>query len=168
MDGILLTCQPTDYYKCSNFSAMVRIYISAPLFNRMEKEFNAYIDERLRSMGFETYLPQRDGYEASSLYDSGTMWEDIKSKIFKKDVEELKRSEILFMVLDGRVPDEGACVELGMAYTLGKTCIGVQTDSRKFQMDNNNPMIDGSLNGGLFYSLEDAFKQLQNQVYKKI
>jgi len=34
--------------------------------------------------------------------------------IFSLDESEVKKADIIFMNLDGRVPDEGACVELGM------------------------------------------------------
>lgn len=48
--------------------------------------------------------------------------------------------------MDGRVVDEGASVELGVAYALGKECIGLQTDVRRLVMGRNNPMIDCALN----------------------
>ncbi len=35
------------------------IYISAPLFNEMEIEFNNKVDAFVRNLGFTTYLPQR-------------------------------------------------------------------------------------------------------------
>ncbi len=139
----------------------MRVYISAPLFNQMEKEFNLRVDSELRAVGFETYLPQRDGYEGSELIKSGYEWNLVKNKIFEKDVSEIKKCDILFMVLDGRVPDEGACVETGIAYAIGKKCIGLQTDTRKFSENYNNPMIDGTLNLGLYTSLNEALKKLQ-------
>ena len=39
------------------------------------------------------------------------------------------------MVLDGRIPDEGACVELGIAYANGKRCYGVKTDARSVEIN---------------------------------
>ncbi|MBP5727242.1 MAG: nucleoside 2-deoxyribosyltransferase, partial [Clostridia bacterium] len=39
---------------------------------------------------------------------------------------------VLFL-FDGRVPDEGACFELGYCcYAKGKRCIGYKTDARSF------------------------------------
>ena len=59
-------------------------------------------------------------------------------------------------ILDGRVPDEGGCVELGMARARGADCFGVQTDSRRFGgTDSNNLMIDYSLNGGIAHSIDE-------------
>lgn len=50
--------------------------------------------------------------------------------IFQKDMEEIKKSDIVVFVMDGRVPDEGACVGIGLGYAYNKECIGLKTDSR--------------------------------------
>ena len=64
--------------------------------------------------------------------------------IFEKDRDEVLKSDILFILLDGRVPDEGACVELGIAYANGKRCYGVKTDARSVEINMDlNPMITG-------------------------
>jgi nucleoside 2-deoxyribosyltransferase len=70
-------------------------------------------------------------------------------------VSEVRACDLFICILDGRVPDEGTCVELGMAYILGKVCIGYQTDSRRFALDFNNLMIEHALNGGLALSLDE-------------
>ena len=54
------------------------------------------------------------------------------------------KADIVVMVLDGRVPDEGACVELGMAYAAGKRCYGLKTDTRSLESNLDlNPLIAG-------------------------
>ena len=67
----------------------------------------------------------------------------------------------------GRVPDEGACVELGIAYASGKRCYGFKSDARSIELDMDlNPMISGcfiktfyNLNGEeLIKSLEEYLK----------
>ena len=79
-------------------------------------------------------------------------------------------ADIIFMVLDGRVPDEGACVELGMAYAAGKRCYGLKSDARSVELDMDlNPMITGCfrrlfchLDGDkLIQSLEEFLKNDQ-------
>ena len=58
----------------------------------------------------------------------------------------LLKSDILFINLDGRVPDEGACVELGIAYASGKRCYGAKTDTRALELDMDlNPLISECL-----------------------
>lgn len=46
------------------------------------------------------------------------------------DVEMIRGCDVVEAVLDGRVPDEGVCVELGLSSALGKGVIGLMTDSR--------------------------------------
>jgi nucleoside 2-deoxyribosyltransferase len=121
------------------------IYLAAPLFNEMELERNRELRDFLRGLGHEVYLPQEDGGLAFDLIAQGADMADVRRKVFAADVEAVRRCDILLCVLDGRVPDEGLCVELGMAYTLGKTCIGYQTDKRSLDKFGNNLMIDGCL-----------------------
>ena len=70
-------------------------------------------------------------------------------------------SDIFLFILDGRVPDEGACVELGIAYTQRyiekkeKRIVGLQTDVRAaFIGSKLNPMIQVPLDN-LFESEDE-------------
>ncbi len=67
---------------------------------------------------------------------------------FHLDKEKIFEAEVFLFVLDGRVPDEGACVELGLAYChkeLGQTnklLVGLHTDDRaSFPGSKPNPMV---------------------------
>jgi len=133
----------------------VKAYIAGPLFNEAEKTLNVQVDALVRSLGIQTYLPQRDGGDSIQLIRQGEPPELVRQRLFELDVSEVRACDLFICVLDGRVPDEGTCVELGMAYMLGKTCIGYQTDSRRFRMDFNNLMIDHALNGGLAQTLDE-------------
>lgn len=134
----------------------MRAYIAGPMFCAAEKTFNLRVDACLRGLGFTTYLPQRDGGEAAVLVRQGLDEDTVRRRIFTRDVDAVRDCDLLVFVLDGRVPDEGACVELGMAHALGRACFGLQTDSRRFGgTDSNNLMIDLALTGGIARSLED-------------
>lgn len=66
--------------------------------------------------------------------------------IFALDSTEVKKADIVFMNIDGRVPDEGACVELGMAYGTGKRCYGFKTDTHSVELGlDMNPMLSGCM-----------------------
>jgi len=126
----------------------MKIYFAGPLFNEAEKRFNLELTEKLESNGFEVFLPQRDGVEKNKPpYD--TLDSDERRKaMFELDRNEILAAKIFLFILDGRVPDEGACVELGIAYAqkyLGqkeKILVGLQTDSRAaFIGSKLNPMI---------------------------
>lgn len=119
-----------------------KVYFAGPLFNLAEKEFNVKVAGVLEKSGYTVFLPQRDGFEAAAL-EGLTEIEKVE-KIFDKDTAEIRAADVLFMVLDGRVPDDGACVELGIAYALGKPCYGIKTDVRALEIDMAlNPLIAG-------------------------
>lgn len=116
------------------------VYYAGPLFCQGERDYNLKIVKVLEENGYTVFLPQRDGIDPSEL--EGKSDEEKADIIFKKDVEEIGKADIIFMNLDGRVPDEGACVELGIAYADGKRCYGIKTDSRAAELGLElNPMI---------------------------
>ena len=136
-----------------------RIYFAAPLFSEAEREYNLKIVKILEDHGYEVFLPQRDGFLAPEL--EGKTEAEKTEMIFQKDKEEVLKSDILFMLLDGRVPDEGACVELGIAYANGKRCYGFKSDARSVELDMDlNPMITGCFTK-LFYDI-DSEKLVQS------
>ena len=119
-----------------------KVYFAGPLFSESEKEYNAKLTRILEDYGYEVFLPQRDGFLAAEL--EGKSEAEKTQMIFEKDLEHVLEADIVFMVLDGRVPDEGACVELGIAYANDKRCYGFKTDARSVEMDMDlNPMISG-------------------------
>ena len=119
-----------------------RVYFAAPLFSQSEKDYNLKLTKVHEDYGYEVFLPQRDGYLAPEL--EGKTEEELTQMIFEKDVSEVLNADIIFVVLDGRVPDEGACVELGIAYANNKRCYGIKTDARSVELNLDlNPMISG-------------------------
>lgn len=119
-----------------------RVYFAAPLFCESEKDYNLELVHVLEEAGYEVFLPQRDGYLASEL--EGKSDEELVQMIFDRDLREVLESDVLVFNLDGRVPDEGACVELGIAYGNGKRCYGLRTDVRAVERGLElNPMISG-------------------------
>ena len=119
-----------------------KVYFAAPLFSQGEKDYNLLLTKVLEDHGYEVFLPQRDGYLAAEL--AGKTEEELTQLIFEKDFSEVMKADIVFMLLDGRIPDEGACVELGIAYANGKRCYGFKTDARSVEINMDlNPMIAG-------------------------
>lgn len=119
----------------------MKIYIAGPLFNEMERERNEAVASLIEATGHTTYLPQRDGGVFSQMLEEGKEVNGVRSQIFREDVEALESVDCILCLLDGRVPDEGMCIELGMAYALGKKCLGYKTDSRVFMRGGDNLMI---------------------------
>ena len=132
-----------------------KVYIAGPLFSHAEQEFNKRIDKHLQSLGFDTFLPQRDGYLLADLMAQCSDKQEAIDTIFYKDVEEIKGCDVVLFILDGRVPDEGACVEVGLAYAYDKECIGFKSDSRSLMGDMDNPLLVGVLKGRIAKSFSE-------------
>jgi nucleoside 2-deoxyribosyltransferase len=126
----------------------VLIYLAGPLFSEAERRFNLGLTQRLEATGFEVFLPQRDGAERNRPpYDAMTP-EERRRAMFRLDRSRILDSDVFLFVLDGRVPDEGACVELGIAHcqkylqNSEKLLIGLHTDTRAaFVSARLNPMV---------------------------
>ena len=130
----------------------MRVYFGGPLFCEAERVFNLRLAEKLEAKGFQVFLPQRDGVELQKPPYDNMPHDELQTTIFELDRDQTLQADIFLFVLDGRVPDECACVELGMAYgqkhllQQDKLLIGLHTDMRgAFPGGKLNAMIHGAL-----------------------
>jgi len=128
------------------------IYFAAPLFSEAELAFNAALCADLEAAGHEVFLPQRDGVEADKPPYVSMTREERRRATFELDRERIIACDVFLIVLDGRIPDEGACVELGLAHghRLATGCerliSGLHTDCHAaFLGAKLNPMLVGAL-----------------------
>ena len=126
----------------------MRIYFAGPLFCESELSFNQNLTRQFEEAGFDVFLPQRDGVESSKPPYAQMSPDERRKTMFEMDLAEISACDIFLFVLDGRIPDEGACVELGLAYMHRLTIrrkrliIGLQTDCRAaFISSRLNPML---------------------------
>jgi nucleoside 2-deoxyribosyltransferase len=78
-----------------------RLYIASPLFNPIERSFNADLKNRLSTF-YDIYLPQEDGLLLVDLIAEGELPSDAAGRVFMLDSEALEWCDILLIVLDGR------------------------------------------------------------------
>ena len=123
---------------------MESVYIAGPMFSQAVLQFNEEVADKLEKAGFKVFLPQRSGYKMVDLMKQMTA-DEARTMIFNEDYNAVKNSDVVLVILDGRVIDEGACVELGIGYALGKPCYGLKTDPRSMMNGQINPMISGCL-----------------------
>ncbi len=143
-----------------------KVYIAGPLFSKSELDFNLKLNDFLEKIGFTTFLPQIDGHLLSELIKNGSGKEDALKLIFQKDLIEIRNSDIVVFIMDGRVPDEGACVEIGLAFAYGKECFGLKTDSRTLIDNMDNPLITGVLKGRIAKSFSELESFLKSYIEK--
>ena len=114
-----------------------KVYCSGPLFCPSEiREMNK-IKEATEEKNLKIYLPHRDGTES--------MMADLDIKAFREgaikdhmadtnsftiDVYQLVVCANFVINLNGRVPDDGAVSEAGMAFAMGMPCVLYKSDSR--------------------------------------
>jgi nucleoside 2-deoxyribosyltransferase len=110
--------------------------------------FNLQLTDKLEMSGFRVFLPQRDGVEKDKPPYNTMPREERQRALFHLDKTQILACDIFLFILDGRVPDEGACVELGIAYCQKelmqsrKLLIGFHTDARAaFLGSKLNPML---------------------------
>ena len=99
----------------------------------------------------------------SDMVSSGVSADVAARAVFQGDIKAIHEADYLVAILDGRAIDEGVALELGVAYTLSKRCVGIQTDSRRLASWGNNPMITGALEH-VFHSVEDLSSWIRREL----
>jgi nucleoside 2-deoxyribosyltransferase len=128
-----------------------KVYCAGPLFNPKEREEMAQLASVLEQAGYSAFLPQRDGLEFAELFPlflgRGIPAEDaqkiLNMAIFSLDVFQIINSDGLLLNMNGRVPDEGAMVEAGIAWAHNKAIVIFRSDSRSLIQGNCNPLVLG-------------------------
>ena len=82
---------------------MYNIYFASPWFTKAQEEREERLKKKLRDLGFTVFSPK----EASNI--SGVVVDDsIKEDVFNKNIENIDKADIIFVVTDGK---KGICVE---------------------------------------------------------
>jgi len=119
---------------------MVKIYIAGPLCEKENRDFLEQIDKICKDLGFETFLPHRD----CGLYEGD---ENKINEISDRDLEEIKKCEIMIGVLNGIYIGAGTAWEMGYAQAIGKKVIGLKTDRKvKDSIGEISVIIAGKVN----------------------
>lgn len=125
------------------------LYFAGPLFSHAELSFNEHLLRKIEALGYRVYFPQRDGFMVNGRHPVES--KEGRAQIFNRDRDHILACDVFLFILDGRVPDEGACVELGIAYTHkqlsspDKKIIGLHTDIRyAFAHSPLNPMLEAA------------------------
>jgi len=97
----------------------MKVYIAYKFSNEESSELREKLenlDEIVKSLGFETFIFQRDVKN----WDSGVLDSKI---VVEKAVEELKKCDVLVCFIDGNEKSEGLLLECGYFKGLGKKVV---------------------------------------------
>jgi nucleoside 2-deoxyribosyltransferase len=135
-----------------------RAYFAAPLFTPTERAFNLEVVHALEEV-FSVFLPERDGFRFADMEPEIRQYgaEKVSSMICEKDLEQIRGCNLLIAVIDGRVPDEGVCAEMGYAHALDIPVYSLKTDVRTLLLAGDNPIIR-NIPDITFTSVEDMLK----------
>ena len=106
----------------------------------------------LEQAGFGTFVPHRDGLERFVMGLVNTPLNNnilgardtIDAAIFALDCFQIiKRCDYFVLNMNGRVPDEGAVAEAGIAFAAGKPLVIYKNDRRSVFKGVDNSMITG-------------------------
>lgn len=158
---------------------MFKIYCAGPLFNSIERNEMAAIANELKIAGFSVFLPHEDGLEFARLFpaflERGFQQKEaqqiLNNAIFSLDVFEVVDSDGLLLNMNGRVPDEGAMVEAGIAWAHNKPIVIFNSDDRSLVQGVCNPLVLGLSNFEVvseYQQVSIKFKELFSAVGEKI
>jgi nucleoside 2-deoxyribosyltransferase len=122
------------------------LYLAGPLFTDAERSFNETLRDVLREF-FDVFLPQESGL-IGDMMKHGIGPSESSQRIYDACMSALRKCDTALIVLDGVMVDDGAALELGIAYMRKMPRYGHLSDDRKKpEPPSVNPMIDYSLDG---------------------
>jgi nucleoside 2-deoxyribosyltransferase len=122
-----------------------RLFLAAPLSSSRQISFNYELEEYL-SCSFDVFLPQREVGLLTDLVKKGMSKESAVRHVFERDYEGTHQSNLVVAVLDGSLVSGGVAAEIGIAFVLGKPCLGFETPARKSAKSLcTSPIIDSML-----------------------
>ncbi len=122
------------------------LYMAGPLFTEAERSFNETLRDVLSEF-FDVFLPQEIGL-IGEMMKHGIGPSESSQQIYQACMKALKKCDVILIVLDGVMVDDGSAFELGIAHMRKIPKYGYLTDDRKRpEAPSVNPMIYFSLDG---------------------
>ncbi|MBW7998134.1 MAG: nucleoside 2-deoxyribosyltransferase [Candidatus Glassbacteria bacterium] len=151
---------------------MPKVYCAGPLFNSKEREEIEEIAAEFEKRDIEAYVPHRDGLELAKiskylvqLKKEGINTDYILEKaIFALDIYQIRISDAVVVNINGRVPDEGAMIEAGVAWSSGIPVIFYKDDVRTMIDGMDNPMLLGACE----FNIVNDKRRLVTEVNKRL
>ncbi len=136
----------------------MRIYLAGPLFTPYERSFLADCAGRLRSEGFDVFVPHEHGLVGL---------EATAEAVYAVDAGGVESADAVLALLDGPSVDDGTACEIGLFHGLKqrdperKGVVGLLTDLRGERRGENatNLFVRGCIEAGggaVVGSLDDA------------
>ena len=144
-----------DKYRNPYRGGSRRIYMAGPLFNEGDRYTNQENSDRLRALGYTTFLPQ----EVVITEDSGAL---VKAACFYMDLKAIAECDVLFANCNGIDIDSGTAAEIGLAYGLQKKIILYKSDVRNYYNETFrlNNFVGGLTDNLVCATMEEVIENL--------
>lgn len=102
----------------------MKVYLASPFFNQKERENVKVMAAKLRSYGYEVYVPMEHDVE-DAWEKPNHIW---AKEVFEADVAAIRAADIVVALVYGMTDDAGTAWEIGYAYGTGKPVYTVPFD----------------------------------------
>ena len=121
----------------------MRLYVAGPLFSEAERSWLDLLATRLRTEGFECFVPHEHFPELAAL---------TVEEVYRLDTEGLRSADALVAWLDGAAVDDGTACEIGMFAELVRSdceryrvIVAIATDLR-LERRRGQGVVGGGMN----------------------
>ena len=112
-----------------------KLYLASPYgFSKQTKDLLLLFIEIFKDLNIEVYEPFS---RTEHLFNSGENW---AYEIAKRNLDDLRKCDCFFAIVNGNPPDEGVMVELGYAIALKKEIFLFRDDFRNCSDSNQYPL----------------------------
>ena len=135
-----------------------KIYMAGPLFNEGDRYTNQVNSDRLRALGYTTFLPQ----EVVITNESAQL---VKTACYYMDFKAIDLADALVCNCNGIDIDSGTAAEIGLAYGLHKKIILYKSDVRNYYNDTFrlNNFVGGLVNNKVCRTFDEVIEELNNK-----
>jgi nucleoside 2-deoxyribosyltransferase len=147
-----------------------KIYIAAPLYSAKEQKDNLEIDGVLRKAGFDTFLPQRDGFAYGDLfkqvqnegYDHEEARDIALGIIMHLDVYQVcEVCDATVLNLTVRNPGEGTITEGALCFRSERPLVLYKGNNPSFVLENHSPLLTGQTKFSIVDKVEEIPRKLR-------
>ncbi len=120
----------------------MKVYLASPFFTKKEKTIMEQVLFALRSSGYQVFAPYE--FVIPNAWDMpNSEWAE---QIFKGDVEEIDKADIVVAINHGMYSDSGTAWETGYAFAKGKRVFNVCFKNRTYSL-----MMKNSCEGTVYF-----------------
>lgn len=151
-----------------------KVYIASPLYSSKEQQENCEIDEVLRGAGYNTFLPQRDGFAYAYLFkqvqNEGYAYEEARDIalgiIMHLDVYQVcEGCDATVLNLSRCNPGEGTITESALCFRSERPLVLYKGNNPSFALEHHSPLLTGQTRFqivGKVGSIPKKLKQLEH------